>query len=56
VDTQFGSASDSETELALNLLVGKRFGNLVAEGGLYIGSLDEADDSLMAGGTIGMTF
>jgi hypothetical protein len=56
VDTQFGSASDSETELALNLLAGKKFGKLVAEGGLYIGSLDEVDDSLMLGGTIGMTF
>lgn len=56
VDTQFGDASDSETELALNLLAGKKFGSLVAEGGLYIGSLDEVDDTLMIGGTIGKTF
>jgi hypothetical protein len=56
INTQFGDASDSESELALNLLAGKKFGTLVAEGGLYIGSVDEMDDTLMVGGTIGKTF
>jgi hypothetical protein len=44
------------SELALNLLAGKKFGTLVVEGGLYIGSVDEMDDTLMVGGTIGKTF
>jgi hypothetical protein len=51
-----GHPCDSETELAINLLAGKKFGNLVAEGGFYIGSLDEIDNTMMLGGTVGMTF
>lgn len=51
-----GSGSNSETEIALNLLGGIRQGKLIAEGGLYVGSLDDAGDSMMIGGTVGMSF
>ncbi len=51
-----GSGSNSESEIALNLLGGIRQGKLIAEGGLYVGSLDNAGDSMMIGGTVGMSF
>ncbi len=56
VDSGFGSASDSETEIAVNLLGGIRQGKLIAEGGLYVGALDDVGDSMMIGGTVGMSF
>lgn len=56
VDLGGQSGSDSNTEIALNLLGGFRQGNLIAEGGIYVASLDEAGDSLMFGGTVGTTF
>lgn len=56
IDTGFGTASDSNNELAVNLLAGTKAGKLVFEGGLYIGSIDESSDSMMIGATGGTTF
>ncbi len=50
------TSSNSETELGLNLLGGFRQGKLIAEGGIYIASLDNAGDLLIVGGTVGTTF
>lgn len=56
LDVGGGTVSDSNTEMALNLLGGFRQGNLVVEGGLYIGSLDDSGESQMIGGTLGTSF
>lgn len=56
VDTGFGSASDTENELGINLLAGFKQDKLRFEGGLYIGSIDESSDSMMVGATGGTTF
>ncbi len=53
--SKFGDQSDSETETGANLLAGAKMGNLMLEGGLYIGSFDESE-SKMLGATVGTTF
>ncbi len=56
IDLGGATSSNSETEFGVNLLGGFRQGKLIAEGGLYITSLDNAGDLLIVGGTVGTTF